>query len=100
MDMEDNVEYARRTLRKEPEENREGICPYYMRDRGHGVIYCECARFHFPDKKSRRAIVYTYCAHPSGYKLCAIKQAMDHYYERKYSQIESKSTGEAAAGKG
>ena len=64
------------------------ICPYYQRDRGLGRVYCECARFHFPDRGAQREIVYTYCAHPSGYKLCPIKQAMDHFYERKYASIE------------
>ena len=63
----------------------EGICPYFMRDRGKGVVYCECAKFKFPDKGSRREIVYRFCAHPEGYKACMIKQALDHYYERKYA---------------
>lgn len=65
-------------------EQHEGICPYFDRDRGKGVVYCECARFHFPDKRARREIVYRFCAHPDGYKACMIKQALDHYYERKY----------------
>ena len=65
-------------------EAHEGICPYFMRDRGKGVVYCECAKFRFPDKGSRREIVYRFCAHPEGYKACMIKQALDHYYERKY----------------
>lgn len=62
----------------------EGICPYFMRDRGQGRVCCECARFRFPDKESRREIVYRYCAHPNGYKVCMLKQALDHHYERKY----------------
>ncbi len=61
-----------------------GICPYFMRDRGKGIVYCECAKFKFPDKGARREIVYRFCAHPEGYKACMIKQALDHYYERKY----------------
>ena len=68
----------------EATEPREEICPYFMRDRGKGVVYCECAKFRFPDKVSRREIVYRFCAHPEGYKACMIKQALDHYYERKY----------------
>lgn len=64
------------------------ICPYFQRDRGQGRVYCECARFRFPDKETRREIVYAFCAHPKGYKTCPIKQAMDHYYERKYENIE------------
>lgn len=68
------------------EESREELCPYFLRDRGKGVIYCECARFHFPDKLARREYVYAFCAHPSGYKQCPIKRAMDHFYDRKYSK--------------
>ena len=64
------------------------ICPYFQRDRGQGLVYCECARFRFPDKEARREIVYTFCAHPVGYKTCPLKQAMDHFYERKYENIE------------
>ena len=64
------------------------VCPYYQRDRGEGRVYCECARFRFPDKETRREIVYAFCAHPEGYKRCALKQAMDHFYERKYEKIE------------
>ncbi len=71
------------------------ICPYYQRDRGNGRIYCECARFRFPDSASRREILYGYCGHPTNYKLCPLKQAMDHFYERKYEQIEKQSAGEA-----
>ncbi len=97
MERDGNVEYRRRILRREEEENREGLCPYYLRDRGGGVIYCECARFHFPDRKARREIVYTFCAHPDGYKRCVLKQAMDHYYERKYSRIEG--TSDTTAGR-
>lgn len=80
-------------------ENREtgekylGICPYYQRDRGKGVVYCECARFRFPDKVARREIVYGFCAHPTNYKKCALKQMMDHFYERKYNQIEMTEGG-------
>lgn len=65
-----------------------GICPYYQKDRGQGVIYCECAKFRFPDKIARREIVYGFCAHPEGYKQCALKQMMDRFYERKYESIK------------
>ena len=66
---------------------------YFIRDRGRGVIYCECARFHFPDKLARREIVYTYCAHPSGYRQCVLKQAMDGFYRRKYDRLDAMSGG-------
>lgn len=76
-------------------ENCVGICPYYLRDRGNGKVYCECAKFQFPDKLARREIVYGFCAHPANYKKCAIKQAMDHYYERKFSMIDADEKGGA-----
>lgn len=69
-------------------ESSEGICPYFTRERSHGVVTCECARLKFPDRDSRREIVYRYCAHPEGYKACMLKQALDHYYERKYARHE------------
>ena len=73
-------------------ESREGICPYFTRERSHGVVTCECARLKFPDRDSRREIVYRYCAHPEGYKACMLKQALDHYYERKYAHEASDQT--------
>ena len=91
MDTDDNRVYPRRRGKRN-EEVCPGICPYYQRDRGQGVVYCECARFRFPDRLSQREIVYGFCAHPVGYKSCAIKQAMDHFYERKYNQIENEET--------
>ena len=72
----------------EENESREGICPYFVRERSPDVVSCECARLKFPDRVSRREIVYRYCAHPEGYKACMLKQALDHYYERKYKRHE------------
>ena len=47
---------------------------------------CECAKFKFPDKKTRREVLYGRCGHPTEWKNCFIKTAMDnYYYERKYS---------------
>lgn len=88
-----NVEYPQRKLRRVQEEAPEGVCPYFIRDRGRGVIYCECARFHFPDKLARREILYTYCAHPTGYKQCVLKHAMDGFYQRKYEKLDVASEG-------
>lgn len=68
-----------------PDEEGEVICPYFIRDRGQGIVYCECANFHFPDKLARREYVFHFCGHPTGYKDCPIKQAMDHFYDRKYA---------------
>ncbi len=72
-----------------------GLCPYYVRDRGHGLLYCECARIRFPDKIARREIVYRFCAHPEGYKTCMFKQCLDNYYERKFEQDETETLGPA-----
>lgn len=91
--MNDNKQYHRVPDMKKIADTSEGICPYYLRDRGNGLVYCECARFRFPDKLSRREIVYGFCAHPDNYKKCAIKQAMDHYYERKYHMIDADEKG-------
>ncbi len=75
-----------------PEDLHVGICPYYVRDRGKGLVYCECARFRFPDAGARREIVYKFCAHPTGYKNCMLKQSLDHYYERKYAHEAADNT--------
>ena len=91
--MNENKSYHREPGFRKASEVCEGICPYYIRDRGNGMVYCECARFRFPDKLARREIVYGFCAHPENYKKCALKQAMDHYYERKYSMIDGDEKG-------
>lgn len=70
------------------QETHLGICPYFCRERSHGVVYCEGARLKFPDRDARREILYRFCAHPEGYKTCMLKQALDHYYERKYANHE------------
>lgn len=76
---------------KQPVESMVGICPYYIKERGHGSLSCECARLRFPDTLARREIVYTFCGHPKGYRVCPFKVAMDHYYERKYTQINEQN---------
>ncbi len=65
-----------------------GICPFYKQDRGCGRLSCEGANFHFPDKEARREYVYRLCAHPEGYKSCPLREALEHYYERKYAKNE------------
>ncbi len=75
-----------------PDDTQVGICPYYVRDRGNGLVYCECARFRFPDAEARREIVYRFCAHPTGYKTCMLKISLDHHYERKFAYHENKET--------
>ena len=67
---------------------RLGICPYYKKERGGGQMNCEGATFRFPDRLARREYVYGFCAHPEGYKMCPLKVAMDHFYERKYAYHE------------
>ena len=76
----------KRTVREDLNARHDGMCPYFMRDRGGGKVYCECATFKFPDKEARRDIVYRFCAHPTGYNDCPLKQAMDGYYERMYAR--------------
>ncbi len=71
---------------KECEQHYPAICPYYKREDYRGTIYCECARLRFPDKQSRREIVYRFCAHPEGYLTCPFKLALDGYYERRYGE--------------
>lgn len=61
----------------------DGICPYFRKE-NRGRVYCECATLKFPDKEARRDIVYRFCAHPTGYNDCPLKQAMDGYYQRRY----------------
>ena len=67
-----------------PQDPRLPICPYFRSDRGQNLLTCECARITFPDKISRREIVYRLCAHPDGYHQCPLKQMLDGYYQRKY----------------
>lgn len=57
------------------------MCPYFRYEKA-GVTYCECAEMRFPDRKSRRDIVYAYCAHPKNFAACPLKCALDGYYER------------------
>ena len=61
----------------------DGICPYFRKE-NRGRVYCEGATLKFPDKEARRDIVYRFCAHPTGYNDCPLKQAMDGYYQRRY----------------
>ena len=68
-----------------------GMCPYFLKDNGLKAMYCECIRIKFPDKQSRRDIVFRYCAHPDGYRDCVFKKMMDEYYERKYMAIDEKA---------
>ena len=74
------------TERKECDQHYPAICPYYKREDYRGTIYCECARLRVPDKQSRREIVYRFCAHPEGYRVCPFKVALDGYYERRYAE--------------
>ena len=58
-----------------------GACPYFRYEKG-GVTYCECGELRFPDRKARREVVYSLCAHPTDFTTCPFKHAMDGYYER------------------
>lgn len=67
------------------------MCPYIKDMRNSTRTVCECAKFTFPDKISRRSIIYGYCAHPTAWKTCPLKQTLDAYYERVYSSEGSLS---------
>ena len=58
-----------------------GACPYFKYEK-QGTTYCECGDLHFPDRKCRREVVYSYCAHPTDFTRCPFKLALDGYYER------------------
>ena len=70
---ETNKIYHHTPMQRKDSELCVGICPYYLRDRGNGMVYCECARFRFPDKLARREIVYGFCAHPENYKNLIVR---------------------------
>lgn len=67
-------------------------CPYYRRERmkkgeganGQGFMYCEMARFTFPDKKARRNLVYKYCCGngvADDGTVCTVKMILDKHYD-------------------
>ena len=66
-----------------------GMCPYLKNTKKSDGALCECARFTFPDKESRREVLYGYCGHPDAWKKCMLKQILDRYYDRKYDQSEA-----------
>ena len=75
-----------------------GVCPYFKKVSDGKKICCECAKFSFPDQIARRDLLYGFCAHPTAYENCILKQSMDkYYYERKYNcgklQKEHKDSG-------
>lgn len=62
-----------------------GMCPYLKDARSCERTICECAKFTFPDRVTRREVLYGYCGHPTKWKECTFKLIMDRYYDRKYS---------------
>jgi hypothetical protein len=62
-----------------------GMCPYLKDARSCDRTICECAKFTFPDKTTRRELIYGYCGHPTAWKECTFKPIMDRYYDRKYA---------------
>ncbi len=74
-----------------------GMCPYLKDARSMERTICECARFTFPDKLTRREILYGFCGHPSAWRQCPLKLAMDHHYDRKYGlESEKPRSGSGA----
>ena len=60
-------------------------CPYFKGEEGKKLrVTCEACSFKMPDKEAMRELLYSFCAHPSGYKSCQIAKICDHYYSRKY----------------
>lgn len=62
------------------------ICPFYIKERRSQekfVLNCEGGRLTFPDKESRRVLVYRCCAHPEGWKQCSVAQSLLDYYGRR-----------------
>ena len=60
-------------------------CPFYAGERklrGRFILNCEGGRITMPDAATRRALVYGSCAHPEGWKKCAIAVALCGYYDR------------------
>ncbi len=70
-----------------------GMCPYLKNTKKADGAVCECARFTFPDKQSRRDVLYGYCGHPDAWRECMFKQIMDRYYDRKFAQEATPSKG-------
>lgn len=67
-----------------------GMCPYLKEAKSVERTVCECARFTFPDKMTRREILYGYCGHPTAWGSCPLKVAMDNFYERKFENDRRK----------
>ena len=63
-----------------------GICPYLKDSRDSKRTVCECAKFTFPDKLSRRELLYGFCGHPTEWHNCTFKAIMDRFYDRKYAE--------------
>ena len=74
-----------------------GMCPYLKDARSLERTICECARFTFPDRMTRREVLYGICGHPNAWRDCPFKLAMDHHYDRKYSMENKDVKGDARA---
>lgn len=61
------------------------FCPYFIFEKSKD-FHCEIVRVSFPDKETRRDVVYGYCAHPEDYEKCPFKKALDRYYERRFKK--------------
>ena len=69
-----------------------GMCPYLKDARSCERTVCECAKFTFPDKTTRRELIYGYCGHPTAWNECTFKPIMDRYYDRKFAAQSSTNT--------
>lgn len=66
--------------------NKDVNCPFFVRDRGNGKIYCEACSLKCPDNEFRRELVYGFCAHPDNYKSCMLYSLLMKFYERKFAE--------------
>ena len=82
--------------KEEIREEQEASCPFYLWERrypdGSADLKCEACRLTFPDRESRREMVYALCAHPEGWKRCTLARALEGSYERR-----GKAAGAAGA---
>ena len=63
-------------------------CPFFKRDGvlrsdGSMKLYCEGGTMRFPDAKSRRDYIISYCANTVHWRRCTVCRCLEDYYERK-----------------
>lgn len=68
------------------EEKELFCCPFYVKEQrnkqGRVILNCEAGRIRFPDTRSRRDLIYGFCAHPKNWEQCALARMLGGFYER------------------